>query len=110
MEGAPCCGFREAKLAESHRKPRCIVEARSSHCSESIRKGRKCDVTFAEWEQLRDSSIEREEEREAELLQQLAPQGTKVIKLRKQFRQVSNGTDEMILLDVDPLSWVAGGN
>ena len=111
---APCTGCRNARPKKGELKPRCIVGPRSGRCSECIRKGRKCDVTLSrpEWKRLRDSredfkkKLERAEEKEAELLQQLLTHKARTIRLRKQLRLAKSRTDNAIAQELDNLEIV----
>lgn len=110
IEMAPCTQCRNSKPKRGEPKKRCIAGARSGRCSECIRKGyTSCDVTVsrAEWEKMRDGrellrrDLERAEEKEAELLQQLLDHRARTIRLRKQLRQAENRTDKAVAQELD---------
>lgn len=112
IEMAPCTDCRNAKPKRGERKPPCIVGARSGRCSECVRKGyQKCDVTVSrlEWERLRDSrdqmriDLEKAEEREAELMQQLLTHRARTIRLRKQLRQAERRTERAVAEELDDI-------
>jgi hypothetical protein len=69
-------------------------------------------LSRAEWERLRDSreslqkELERAEEKEAELLQQLLTQRAKTIRLRKQLRLAAVRTDTAVAQELDDLEAV----
>jgi len=114
IEMAPCTQCRNAKPKMGAPKPRCVVGPRSGRCSECIRKGRRCDATLTrpEWERLRNSrnelrsQLEKSEERVAELLQQLAAQQAKSVRLRKQLKQAESRTDVAVAQELDELEAV----
>lgn len=64
-------------------------------------------VTRAEWERLRDSredakkELERAEEKEAELMQQLLTQRARTIRLRKQLRLAESRTEKAVAQELD---------
>ena len=66
----------------------------------------------AEWERLRESreslqkDLDRAEEREAELLQQLVAKRATVIRLRKEVRQTLTQTDEAVTQELDDMEEV----
>ncbi|KAI4209326.1 MAG: hypothetical protein L6R36_009538 [Xanthoria steineri] len=112
LEMAPCTACRNAKPRKGEPRKRCIVGSRSGRCSECIRKGYvKCDVTVSrsEWERLRDGrdqlrlDLERAEEKEAELLQQLLSHKARTVRLRKQLRQAERRTDVAVAREVEDL-------
>lgn len=112
IEMAPCTQCRNSKSRKGESKKRCIVGSRSGRCSECIRKGYvTCDVTVsrAEWERLRDGrdqlrlDLERAEEKEAELLQQLLEHRARTIRLRKQLRQAERRTDAAVAREVEDI-------
>ena len=109
---APCTDCRNAKPRKGERKPPCIVGVRSGRCSECVRKGyQKCDVTVSrpEWERLRDSrdqvrmDLEKAEEREAELMQQLLTHRARIIRLRKQLRQAERRTERAVAEELEDI-------
>ena len=64
-------------------------------------------VSRAEWERLRDSredakkELERAEEKEAELMQQLLTQRAKTIRLRKQLRLTESRTEKAVAQELE---------
>jgi hypothetical protein len=101
-EMAPCTKCRNAKVKAGEEKPKCIVGPQSEKCSECVRKGLShCDVTLSapQWARLRDArdalrrDIERIEEEEVHLLQELTARRMKKIRLRKQLRLSEDRTN-----------------
>jgi hypothetical protein len=117
IEMAPCTKCRNARVKPGQTRPKCIVGPKSGRCSECIRKGRTdCDVTVSrpEWEAIRDSrnalrlQLEESEEKEIELMHQLAVHRSRTLRLRKQLRQAENRTDTAVAAELDALDEVEG--
>ena len=109
-EMAPCSACRSAKPKEDGSKPRCIVGAKSSRCSECIRKGYvKCNVTLSrpEWMRLRDlrekyrKELVEAEEEEAALLERLSRRKAKTARLRKQLIEAEERTAKAVAKEVE---------
>jgi hypothetical protein len=111
-EMAPCTKCRNAKTKPGEEKPKCIVGPQSEKCSECVRKGSPhCDVTLStpQWVRLRDArdalqrDIEKVEEEEVHLLQELTARRMKKIRLRKQLRLSENRTNAAAAKELEEL-------
>lgn len=111
-EMAPCTKCRNAKVKPGEEKPKCIVGPQSEKCSECVRKGSPhCDVTLSapQWVRLRDArdalrrDIEKVEEEEIHLLQELTARRMKKIRLRKQLRLSEDRTNAAAAKELEEL-------
>lgn len=111
-EMAPCSKCRNAKVKPGEEKPKYIVGPQSERCSECVRKGQPhCDVTLStpQWVKLRDArdalrrDIEKVEEEEVNLLQELTARRMKKLRLRKQLRFSEERTNAAVSKELEEL-------